>query len=39
VVVSCRLFRIRHKNKFFDGWSWDQIREWKREQEEKGLYP
>lgn len=34
-----RWFGIHHKNSFFDGMSWDEIREWKREQEEKGLYP
>jgi hypothetical protein len=34
-----RFFRIRHKNSFFDGWTWEQIREWKREEERKGLYP
>ena len=34
-----RHFRIRHKNSFFDGMTWDEIREWKREQSEKGMYP
>jgi hypothetical protein len=34
-----RWFGIRHKNSFFGGMTWDEIREWKREQEEKGLYP
>jgi len=34
-----RLFGIRHKNRFFAGMTWDEIREWKREQEEKGQYP
>jgi hypothetical protein len=34
-----RLFRIRHKNSFFDAMTWAEIREWKREQERKGLYP
>jgi hypothetical protein len=34
-----RWFGIRHKNSFFDGMTWDEIREWKRQQEEKGLYP
>jgi hypothetical protein len=32
-------FRIRHKNGFFEGMTWDEIRAWKREQEAKGLYP
>ncbi len=27
------------KNSFFDGWTWEQIRDWNREQERKGLYP
>jgi hypothetical protein len=34
-----RFFRIRHKNSFFDGMSWDEISEWKLDQEQKGLYP
>ena len=34
-----RWFGIRHKNSFFDGMTWDEIRRWKREQERKGLYP
>jgi hypothetical protein len=34
-----RLFGIRHKNRFFARMTWDEIREWKREQEEKGQYP
>lgn len=34
-----RWFGIRHKNSFFDGMTWDEIAEWKREQEAKGLYP
>lgn len=34
-----RWFGIRHQNSFFDGMTFDQIREWKREQEAKGLYP
>jgi hypothetical protein len=34
-----RVFGIRHKNNFFERMTWDEIREWKREQEEKGLYP
>jgi hypothetical protein len=34
-----RWFGIRHKNSSFDGMTWDEISEWKRQQEEKGLYP
>jgi hypothetical protein len=34
-----RWFGIRHKNTFFDGMSFDEIRQWKREQADKGLYP
>jgi len=34
-----RWFGIRHKNNAFHGMTWDEIREWKREQERKGLYP
>jgi hypothetical protein len=34
-----RLFGIRHKSSFFDRMTVDEIREWKREQEGKGLYP
>ena len=34
-----RWFGIHHKNSFFDGMSRDEIREWKREQAERGLYP
>jgi hypothetical protein len=34
-----RLFGIRHKSKFFERMTCDEIREWKREQEEKGQYP
>jgi hypothetical protein len=34
-----RWFGIRHKNSFFEGMTWDEIAEWKRQQEEKGLYP
>jgi hypothetical protein len=34
-----RWFRIRHKNSAFHGMTWDEIRDWKRDQEEKGLYP
>ena len=37
--LPARWFRIRHKNSFFDGMTWDEIRRWKREQERKGLYP
>jgi hypothetical protein len=31
-----RYFGIHHKSAFFDGWTVDQIREWKREQSDKG---
>jgi hypothetical protein len=34
-----RYFGLRHKNSFFDGRSMDEIRAWKEEQAEKGLYP
>jgi hypothetical protein len=34
-----RFFGLQHKNTFFEGWTWEQIRAWKREQEEKGRYP
>ena len=34
-----RYFGIRHKNSFFDGMTGNQIREWKREQADKGMYP
>jgi hypothetical protein len=34
-----RFFGIRHKNSFFDGMTWSEIRAWKREQERKSLYP
>ena len=34
-----RWFGIRHKNKFFNDMTMDDIREWKREQTDKGLYP
>ena len=34
-----RWFGIRHENRHFDGMSRDEIREWKREQEQRGLYP
>jgi hypothetical protein len=34
-----RLFGLRHKNSAFHGMTWDEIRDWKRDQEEKGLYP
>ncbi len=34
-----RWFGIRHKNSFFDGMTWDEIRAWKQKQERKGLYP
>ena len=37
--VPARWFGIPHKNSFFDGMSWDEIREWKRKQEAKALYP
>jgi hypothetical protein len=33
------LFGIRHRNSFFDGMTWDEIREWKREQQDKGMSP
>ena len=34
-----RLFGIRHKSGFFDRMTVEEIPEWKREQEGKGLYP
>ena len=34
-----RYFGLRHNNSFFDGMTWDEIREWRRQQAEKGLYP
>jgi hypothetical protein len=34
-----RWFGIRHKNGFFSGMSFSKIRAWKRDREQKGLYP
>ena len=34
-----RWFGIRHKNSFFAGMTFDEIRRWKQEQQDKGLYP
>ena len=39
MVVPGARFGIRHKNSFFDGITRDEIRELKREQEAKRLYP
>jgi hypothetical protein len=39
VVPGALLPRIQRRNSFFDGMTWEQIREWKREQERQGLYP
>ena len=33
-----RWFGLHHKGSFFDGWTPNQIREWKREQEDKGAH-
>ena len=32
-----RWFGLRHKNAFFDGMTTEEIRAWKREQEQKGM--
>ena len=34
-----RFFGIRHKNSFFDGMTWGEIRAWKRDRQRRGLYP
>jgi hypothetical protein len=34
-----RYLGIRHKNRFSEGMSWDEIRARQREQKDKGLYP
>jgi len=31
--------RVHHKVSFFDGWTVDQIRDWKREQADKRMSP
>jgi hypothetical protein len=32
-----RYFGLRHKSTFFAGWTPDQIRDWKRQQQDKGM--
>jgi hypothetical protein len=40
VVVFRRLVRHPpHKNSFFAGMTFDEVRRWKQEQQDKGLYP
>jgi len=39
MLVPSPLVRHPPKNKFFNDMTMDDIREWKREQTDKGLYP
>jgi hypothetical protein len=39
VVVSRPLVRHQAQKQLLRRHAWDEIREWKRQQEEKGLYP